>query len=108
VALTLTKVLITMMRPNRKFKVGARMARMMKNAKNSDHGRLLQRREKALSDRRSWGLTRMILVNAWKSPGSVIETGRYGERGKSLLDYSSFWPDRGVSFRRLRSSCESR
>jgi len=53
VARTLTKVLITMMRPNIKFKAGARVARMMKNAKNSDHGRWLQQREKALSDRRS-------------------------------------------------------
>jgi len=39
---TLTKVLITMMRPNRKFNAGARMVRMMKNAKNRDHGRSLQ------------------------------------------------------------------
>jgi len=53
VARTRTKVLITMMRPNRKFNAGARMARMMKKAKNSDHGRLLRQREKALSDRRS-------------------------------------------------------
>jgi len=29
------------------------MARMMKNAKNSNHGRLLRQREKALSDRQS-------------------------------------------------------
>ena len=50
---TLIKVLIMMMRPNKKFKAGARIARMMKNAKNRDHGRLLQQRETALSDRRS-------------------------------------------------------
>ena len=50
---TLTKVLITMMRPNKKFKAEARMARMMKKTKNSDHGRLLRQREKALRDRRS-------------------------------------------------------
>jgi len=39
-------VLITTIRPSRKGNVGARMARMAKNPRNRDHGRLLQQCEK--------------------------------------------------------------
>jgi len=46
VARTLTKVLISMMRPNRKGNVGHRMAITTKYPKNRDHGRLLQQCEK--------------------------------------------------------------
>jgi len=45
-ARTLTKVSIVTMRPNRNGNWGARMARMTKNAKNRDHGRLLLQCEK--------------------------------------------------------------
>jgi len=50
-ARTLTKASITIIRPNRKFNAGARIARTMKNPKNSDHGRLLHQREEAQSGR---------------------------------------------------------
>jgi len=43
---TLMKILITMMRPSRNGKRGARTATTTKNARNMDHGRLLQRCEK--------------------------------------------------------------
>ena len=71
---TWTKVSILMMRPSRKGNRGARIAKAVKNAKNRDHGRLLQKCEEAQSG--------------------------------SLSDHASFWPDHGVSFRRLRGSCE--
>jgi len=46
-ARTITKVLISMMRPNRKGNKGPSMARMTKNTKNRDHGCLLWQCEKA-------------------------------------------------------------
>ena len=39
---TRMKVSITMMRPKMNGSMGPRMARMTKNPKNRDHGRLLQ------------------------------------------------------------------
>ena len=53
VARMLTKVSILMIHPNRKGNRGARIVRTTKNAKNRDHGRLLQQREKARNRRRS-------------------------------------------------------
>ena len=49
----------------------------------------------------------MISVSAWQSLDSRSETGRGGGRAQSLSDYPSFWPNGGVSFRRLRYSNES-
>ena len=46
---TRTKVLIPMMRPNRKGSSGARRARMTKKLKNRDHGRLLRQCEEVQS-----------------------------------------------------------
>jgi len=42
---TRTEVSITMIRPNRKGSMGPKMARTINNAKNKDHGRLLQEYE---------------------------------------------------------------
>ena len=52
-ARTRMKTLMSTMRPNRKPNEGARMARTVKNAKNRDHGFLLQECEKMRSGRRS-------------------------------------------------------
>ena len=80
-ARTPTNVLICTIRPNRKGNRGPRTARTTKNAKNKDHGRLLQRCEKAQSERKViWGRTRMISAKAWKSLGSRNEPGIYGRR----------------------------
>jgi len=53
VARTRTKILISMMRPNRSGSRGPRMTRTANNPKNRDHGRLLQQCEKSQSRRRS-------------------------------------------------------
>ena len=42
---TRTEVSITIIRPNRKGNMGPRMAIMINNPKNKDHGRLLQEYE---------------------------------------------------------------
>ena len=52
-ARTRMKTLISMIRPNRKSIEEARMTRRMKNAKNRDHGFLLQQCKQAQSGRRS-------------------------------------------------------
>ena len=49
----------------------------------------------------------MIYADPWP-PGSESETRVYVRRAKGLSDHLSPWPDRGVSFRRLRNSCGSR
>ena len=66
-ARTAVNVLISMIRPNTKGNRGPRTARTTKNAKNKDHGRLLQQCEKAQSERKTiWGRTRMVSASVWK------------------------------------------
>jgi len=62
---TRTKVLIPIMRPNRKGNRGPRMVRRTKNTKNRDHRFLLEQREKGrVKD--DMGRTRAIHANGWQ------------------------------------------